>query len=650
MKKNYFFLGLMMLLMAFVAMDASGQRYVDVDPGIGTLNEAINSDTTGTGDRVDENTIYRLQRGNEAYYGLTGSVSNSGYPLTIIAADGDGAMPFLQPRDEGDGSSRAFRPKGDILLVGLHVTNLDQLGGLNDRILRCSAEDIRVEIVDCWFDQASQSFIRVDDPGMTIVVRNSVVSNIGQPKDPNNGRGIDDRGNDIDSVIIENSTFFNVTSRLIRDDGGVIDYARVNNNTIVNVAQMGITFGPIGTLEMNGNLMMNAGFLPMDNDNDWIVLSADAVDGVAPVVSMSNNSAYMDTTKVTDYLNDTTTITPFMNETLMAAMEASDAPNWNMNVEFPDGAPFNDSMLIYKFDEDLDVANTPGWVVPEIPAGGNDLYHLDVYYDFAYVNSKAAVAGMGGAQLGDPRWMAEAGMFEIVDFEEYYDRAFWNQFANAGDAYENMELVSNPDMTGINASEGVMMFDVLDDADPWAGAWSDAYGKMEFTQEMHHMEMMVYKDVISNCALKVEVGGTVTEVKVPNTLTGEWEVITFDFSANIGETLSRLVIFPDFPDSREGGSMSYLDNIKIVAAPVGVEKQDAEILSVYPNPSTGVLNVQAKGITGIIIMDVLGKSIKSIQYQELDHATLSVDELSEGIYFITVETVSGSKTSKFLKK
>jgi hypothetical protein len=649
MKKNYFLFGLLMLLMAFVANDASGQRYVDVAPGVGTLNDAINGDTTATGERVDENTIYRLQRGIQAYYGLTGSVSNSGYPLTIMAAEGDEPMPFLQPRDEGDGSSRAFRPKGDIKLMGLHVTNLDQLGGLNDRIVRCSADDIRVEIDDCWFDQASQSFIRVDNPGMTFVITNSVISDIGLPKDPNNGRGIDDRGNDIDTVIIENSTFFNITSRVIRDDGGVIKYARVNNNTIVNVAQMGITFGPVGMLEMNGNLMMNAGFLPMDKDDDWFVLSADSVDGVAPMVTMTNNSAYMDTTKVTGYLNDTTVITPFMNETLMAAMEMADAPNFHMNIEFTDGAPFNDSMLIYKFDPTLDIDNTPGWVVPDIPAGGNDLYHLDVYYDFSYVNSKAAVAGPDNSQLGDPHWMAEAGMFEMVDFEMYYDRSFWSEFANAGDAYENLEVVENPDMTG-NDSEGVLMFTVLDAADPWAGAWSDAYGKMEFTEEMHHMEMMVWKDVISNCGLKVEVGGTVTELKVPNTLTEEWEVITFDFSANIGETLTRLVIFPDFPDERTAGSVSYLDNINMILSPVGVEKHDAFSLSVYPNPASDQLNVQAKGMTSVTILDVLGKSVKTLSLQGVDRATLSVEDLSQGVYFITIEATGGSKTAKFLKK
>lgn len=420
MKRNYFAFCFVLLALAFITVDVNAQtRYVDVDPGIGTLNDSIKGDTTALGERIDpDNTVYRLQRGNEAYYGLVGSISNSGYPLTIVAADGDGARPFLQPRDEGDGSSRAFRPKGDITLMGLHVTNLDQLGGLNDRILRCDDDGIRVTLDHCWFDQASQSFIRVDDPDMTIVITNCVVSNIGQPKDPNNGRGIDDRGNNIDTIIIENSTFYNLTSRVIRDDGGTIKYVRMNNNTMVNIGQMGITFGPTGILELKNNIAMNAGFMPLDNDNvgDWIVFSVDSVTidsvtKVAPVVDMKNNSAYMDTTKVIDYLNDTTFITPIMNLTLMMALVAAgdEDANVNLDIMFTDGPPFNDSMLVYHYDPDYNVDNTPEWVVPDIPGvgeGGNGLYHLDVPYDFGYAHSAAFTGGTDGLQLGDRNWTA----------------------------------------------------------------------------------------------------------------------------------------------------------------------------------------------------------------------------------------------------
>lgn len=353
MKKIYTF-GIITLVLAFVVLDANAQiRYVDVEPGRGTLTDTIKGDTTDLGERIDpENTVYRLQRGPEAKYLLDGSISNSGYPLTIVAEDGDGPRPFLQPMVVDNESARAFRPRGDITLMGLHVTNMDELGGLKTRILRCSAEDITVTLDDCWFDQDGQSFIRVDDPGQSFFITNCVISNIGLPSDPNNGRGIDDRGNDIDTIIMENNTFFNITSRVIRDDGGVIKYAKLNNNTMVNVAQMGITFGAIDTLIMTNNIAMNAGFLPKDDDNSWVVFSADSSGGVAPYVEFTNNTAYVDTAHIVDYLNDTITVTPIFNETLALAVAAAgnEDDNDNFNIVFTDGPPFNDSIVIYTYD------------------------------------------------------------------------------------------------------------------------------------------------------------------------------------------------------------------------------------------------------------------------------------------------------------
>ncbi len=79
-----------------------------------------------------------------------------------------------------------------------------------------------------------------------------------------------------------------------------------------------------------------------------------------------------------------------------------------------------------------------------------------------------------------------------------------------------------------NDSEFCLLFNVQETADPWVGAWSDAYGPMEITEDNYMLEMMVYKDVISSCALKLEAGDTDNiEVHVTNTVTDEWEKLFF---------------------------------------------------------------------------------------------------------------------------
>jgi hypothetical protein len=662
MKKRYQIFGFLMLALAFVALNVSAQvRYVDVLPGVGTLNDAINGDTLETGERTNLNTVYRLQRGLEAYYGLTGRIENSGFPLTIVAADGDGPRPFLQPRVVGDASDGAFRPRANLTVRGLHVTGLDELGGVTQRMIRASADDISVTVDDCWFDKDGQSFIRVDNPGVSFYITNSVISNIGLPSSPDNGRGIDDRGNDIDTVIMENCTFYNLTSRIIRDGGGMINYAWFTNNTVSNIGQHGISFGPTGQLVFANNIFQNAGFMPMDLDGGRFVVSVDSVvvDSVtilAPEILADRNIFWMDSAKIQGYLNDTTIMPTWINPTLQAYFDATYGPRSIQvaeMIEFATAPPFNDSIIIYDQDPNLDRVNAPDWVEPAVPGtgeGGNGFYHVVVPYDFSWENNLAAKFSLDNTQMGDNNWTGVQGEFVGVDFERDYETVMWNQFANSGDAPENLLVVTNPDKSGANTSDLVMMFTVLEGADPWAGAWSDYYGTMTFTEDLHHMEMMVHKDMISNCGLKVEVGGTATELKVPNTVTGAWEAITFDFSAKIGETMSRLVFFPDFPDSRTAGSVSYLDNIKMVTAPVGIKKTDAVNLSVYPNPASDQLNVQARGMTSVTILDVLGKSVKSVQLQGEDRATISVEDLSQGVYFITIEATGGSKTTKFLKK
>ncbi len=42
---------------------------------------------------------------------VTGSIENNGFHLTIVAADGDGAIPLLRPLPNGGESGRPFRSK-----------------------------------------------------------------------------------------------------------------------------------------------------------------------------------------------------------------------------------------------------------------------------------------------------------------------------------------------------------------------------------------------------------------------------------------------------------------------------------------------------------------------------------------------------------
>ena len=137
-------------------------------------------------------------------------------------------------------------------------------------------------------------------------------------------------------------------------------------------------------------------------------------------------------------------------------------------------------------------------------------------------------------------------------------------FANGAGSADDFMVISNPDKSGNNTSDKVLKFKVNDGADPWAGAFSDSYAPFEITATSNTVTMMVWKSVISPVGFKLEAstnGGPVTEVKVSNTVTNQWEKITFDLSSLAGYSYNRIVIFPDFPSSRTSGTTVYIDNI-----------------------------------------------------------------------------------------
>ena len=157
-----------------------------------------------------------------------------------------------------------------------------------------------------------------------------------------------------------------------------------------------------------------------------------------------------------------------------------------------------------------------------------------------------------------------------IDFETggYGADWTWTVFENS----ENpppLEIVSNPNSSGINTSSTVAKFTALSSGAAYAGCESQHgsdIGSFKFDSNNSIVKIMVYKTIISDVGLKfVESDGEAQpEVKVANTKTNEWEELTFDLSGSIGKgktgIIDQIVIFPDFKD-RSSDHIIYFDNI-----------------------------------------------------------------------------------------
>lgn len=82
---------------------------------------------------------------------------------------------------------------------------------------------------------------------------------------------------------------------------------------------------------------------------------------------------------------------------------------------------------------------------------------------------------------------------------------------------------------------------------------------------------------------------------------------------------------------------------------IGVGENLAEMVSIYPNPTTDILNIQVPSsveITSVAMYDVLGKRV-SVSYA---NNVIDTANLSTGVYMLKVETSAGALTQKIVKQ
>ncbi len=169
----------------------------------------------------------------------------------------------------------------------------------------------------------------------------------------------------------------------------------------------------------------------------------------------------------------------------------------------------------------------------------------------------------------------------------------WTVFENAGSP--PLEIVANPDPSGINNSATVAKFTALQTGQPWAGIESlhgSDIGTFTLNASNSTVKIMVWKPVISDVGLKFALpsGEALGEIKVPNTLINQWEELTFDFSSRIDHPSTigqdQIIIYPDF-QTRTSDNVCYFDNITFSAG----SSSAAEPTTAAPTPTVASENV-----------------------------------------------------------
>ena len=95
-----------------------------------------------------------------------------------------------------------------------------------------------------------------------------------------------------------------------------------------------------------------------------------------------------------------------------------------------------------------------------------------------------------------------------------------------------------------------------------------------------------------------------------------------------------------------------IDDYKVTAATLSTNDFFTTNFSVYPNPSTGLVNVASKNnmaINTIQITDLNGRVVKNVNTKGVSETQINISDLTTGMYFLNVQTDSGSGTTKIIK-
>lgn len=216
-----------------------------------------------------------------------------------------------------------------------------------------------------------------------------------------------------------------------------------------------------------------------------------------------------------------------------------------------------------------------------------------------------------------------------------------------------------------NSTNNVVQSIKPETAETWAGTTvggnSGLANPIPFAVDATTMSVMVWSPTAGTpIRLKVEDAadnGISVETEALTTMAEEWETLMFDFSnqvegtaeLNLDNTYNKVSIFFNFGTSgADAGEQTYFwDNVEFVGAGTSLNEYSSIEFEVYPNPANDYIQLPFEA-SNVKIYTMNGQVVFE---QHSAKNTISVKDLSSGVYFINIRNQKGeSLHSKFLKR
>lgn len=96
-----------------------------------------------------------------------------------------------------------------------------------------------------------------------------------------------------------------------------------------------------------------------------------------------------------------------------------------------------------------------------------------------------------------------------------------------------------------------------------------------------------------------------------------------------------------------GSNCVWIDDITFPAQTIilDVESHPESNVSIFPNPTNGIINIDAEGLEKVTVMNTLGQIIFSNSGTQID-----LSKYGQGLYFVQIQTDKGITTEKIIVK
>lgn len=297
---------------------------------------------------------------------------------------------------------------------------------------------------------------------------------------------------------------------------------------------------------------------------------------------------------------------------------------------------------------DISITTTNTWVEYVVDFSSEAMANhqrLVIFFNFAINNPDADIY-----YIDDIEWKRKPIAGCVADFEtSATSLPTWTYFANGSENNNSVQIVDNPNKSGINTSNTVAVFTEAPDSETFAGAFADPSAPVLLSAD-RTVRMKVLADEAHTFVLKLEQAIAPAPNSGDNlamyTTPGQWQELTWDFSktqggADIpaGSQFRRVTVIPNFGVTPTETKSYYFDDLTMSTAcgmstsifdPVKVEA-----LKVYPNPAYNEIVVEgSENIHQFVVMNAMGQKMAIVQTTGQSNLSITLSHLDKGMYIL----------------